>query len=55
MHNDYISDTLLKWVDKIHHTPCSVSDHYFVDVHFKDIDLQNFKYGPGRILNLFKI
>ena len=33
----YISDTLLKWVDKIHHTPCSVSDHYFVDVYFKDI------------------
>ena len=43
----YMSDTLLKWVDKIHHTPCSVSDHYFVDVYFKDIDLENFKYGPG--------
>ena len=43
----YISDTLLKWVDKIHHTPCSVSDHYIVDVYFKDIDLENFKYGPG--------
>ena len=43
----YISDTLLKWVNKIHHTPCSVSDHYFVDVYFKDIDLENFKYGPG--------
>ena len=43
----YISYTLLKWVDNIHHTPCSVSDHYFVDVYFKDIDLENFKYGPG--------
>ena len=44
----YISNTLLKWVNKIHHTPCSVSDHYFVDVYFKDIDLENFKYGPGK-------
>ena len=43
----YISDTLLKWVDKIQHTPCSVSDHYFVDVYFKEFDLENFKYGPG--------
>ena len=43
----YISDTLLKWVDKIHHTPCSVSDHYFVDVYFKEFDLENFRYGPG--------
>ena len=25
----YILDTLFKWVDKIHHTPCSVSDHGF--------------------------
>ena len=38
---------MLKWVDKIHHTPCSVSDHYFVDVYFKDLDLEEFKYGPG--------
>ena len=43
----YISDTLLKWIDKIHHSPCSVSDHYFLDGYFKDIDLENFKYEPG--------
>ena len=43
----YILDTLLKWVDKIRHTPCFVWDLYFVDVYFKDIDLENFKYGPG--------
>ena len=43
----YISDTLLKWIDKIHHSPCSVSDHYFLDGYFKDIDLENFRYEPG--------
>ena len=43
----YFSDMLLKLVHKIHYIPCSVSDHYFVDVYFKDIDLENFKSEPG--------
>ena len=48
----YISDTFLKWVDKIHHTPCSVSDHYFVDVYFKDIDFLNIDMATGSVTSV---
>ena len=43
----YVSDTLLQWVDTVRHTPCTVSDHYFVDLYFKDLDTSKMQYGPG--------
>ena len=34
----YLSKELIQWVDYIKHTPCTVSDHYYVNLVFKDID-----------------
>jgi hypothetical protein len=43
----YISGDLAQWVDKMKHTPCTVSDHYYADLEFKAIDYNTNKYGPG--------
>ena len=43
----YISDSLLPSVTRVSHTPCSVSDHYYVDLVIAPPDHDHLKYGPG--------
>ena len=43
----YISDSLFQWVQKLSHTPCSVSDHYYVDLIFDQFSPDKHNYGPG--------
>lgn len=42
-----LCSTLLQWVEVVRHTPCSCSDHYYVDLIFQDFDLEKMQYGPG--------
>ena len=43
----YIPDSLMPAVRQIGHTPCSVSDHYHVDLTFDNISKDQGTYGPG--------
>ena len=43
----YISDTLIQWVKDIKYTPCTMSDHYYVDLLFNEITRDHNQYGPG--------
>ena len=43
----YVSEHLMGWVKEVKHVYCTVSDHYFVILEFKDIDSNTGKFGPG--------
>ena len=43
----YMSDSLLPWVKKIQYTPCTVSDHYYVDFSLNEIIRNKHQFGPG--------
>ena len=43
----YICNDLTHFVDDVYISPCTVSDHSYVEIYFKDFDPSTFKYGPG--------
>ena len=43
----YMSDSLLPWIKDIKYTPCSISDHYYVDFTLQEIIRNKNQYGPG--------
>ena len=43
----YMSDSLLPWVKKIQYTPCTVTDHYYVDFSLNEIIRNKHQFGPG--------
>ena len=43
----YLSEHMTCWIDEIKYVSCSVSDHQFVVMKFKDIDNSTGRFGPG--------
>ena len=43
----YVDNELITWVENIYHSPCTLSDHDFVELIFKDVDFNRRAYGPG--------
>ena len=43
----YISEHMAHWIQEMKHIYCTVSDHYFTVLKFKDIDNSTGRFGPG--------
>ena len=43
----YVSCCLMKWISSVKINYCSVSDHYFLDIHLKPFDENKYRFGPG--------
>ena len=48
----YISESMLNWIQEVRHVYCSVSDHYYTVLKFKDIDNNTGRFGPGYSVNV---
>ena len=42
-----ISDSLIPWLKDVTHTPCTMSDHYYVGLIFNEIVRNKEQFGPG--------
>ena len=43
----HISDSLTPFIKEVRHTPCSVSDYYYVDLTFNEFHDNKRQFGPG--------